>query len=161
MRLTRFLIGAALLVAPVAAADRAPRAPDFGDHPVPRTDVARADAASVADNPILPVDSVHFALDSAWLDPVSREEVNAAATWLRAHPGYRLVLEGRADRSGTDHHNMELALRRADAVRRVLLASGASLDRVVVAVYGEREPLPGDAADNRQVRIYPDVYRQR
>jgi len=71
------------------------------------------------------------------------------------------VLEGRADHSGSDRHNMELAAARADAVRRVIVAAGAPLDRIVVGVYGERAPLPGDAADNRQVRIYPDVYRPR
>lgn len=157
MRASTTLLGAALLAAATtAAADRAPRTPDYRSHASQRDDVDRADATSLAETPILPVDLVHFGFDSARLDAVDREQIASAASWILAHPDHRLVLEGRADHAGPDRYNMDLALRRAHAVRDALIADGAPAARITIAGYGERQPLPGDAADNRLVRVYPD-----
>lgn len=48
---------------------------------------------------------------------------------------------GFADRSGRPEYNMALSLKRADAVRDVLLEAGLPRDRIAVSAYGEGRPL--------------------
>lgn len=99
-----------------------------------------------------PSDEILFALDDASLDPIAATQLAAAVRWLDGRPDDRLVVEGRADSSGSSAHNADLAARRAQAVRSALIARGVAPDRIVIAVYGEngarRRP---DAYDRRAV----------
>lgn len=99
-----------------------------------------------------PSDEILFALDDAALDPVATIQLAAVVHWLDGRPDDRLVVEARADSSGSADHNAELAARRAAAVRSALIARGVAPDRIVIAVYGEngarRRP---DAYDRRAV----------
>jgi outer membrane protein OmpA-like peptidoglycan-associated protein len=146
-------LAAILLCGSGAAADRAPRGPDFEAHSVHR-DVKRDAATSDARDALLPVDTIHFAFDSARMDRVDRIEVLDAARWVETHPGYHLVVEGYADASGAKDYNRDLSARRARAVRRQIVAAGVPRDRVVAVVYGENKPQGGPAALDRRVVIY-------
>jgi len=70
------------------------------------------------------------------------------------------AVTGHADRAGSEAYNMELSLRRANAVRAALVARGVSPDSITVAGRGETEPdVPtADGVEeqvNRRVRIIP------
>jgi outer membrane protein OmpA-like peptidoglycan-associated protein len=147
------LVAALLLCAASAAADRAPRGPDFEAHSVHR-DVKRDAATSDAQAALLPVDTIHFAFDSAKMDRVDRIEVLDAARWAATHPGYHLVIEGYADATGSKDYNQDLSARRARAVRRQIVAAGVPRDRVVAVVFGENKPQGGPRALDRRVVIY-------
>lgn len=47
---------------------------------------------------------------------------------------------GHADRSGSEDYNMALSLRRADSVRKALIAGGIDLNAITAAGRGESEP---------------------
>jgi hypothetical protein len=117
---------AAVLAGPALAG------PDFvtGDrtHPL---------AASQGRSEIQPMDDLVFAYDMAVLLPAAQAQIASAAAWLARHPGYRLIVEGRADSSGPAPYNQDLAGRRAVIVRNHLIANGVSADRIVLAIYGE------------------------
>ena len=101
-----------------------------------------------------PSDEILFALDDAALDPVAASQLAAVVRWLDGRPDDRLVVEGRADSSGTPDHNAELAARRAQAVRSVLIARGVAPDRIVIAVYGENGARQRPDAHDRRAVIY-------
>jgi hypothetical protein len=114
----------AVLVSTPAFADPAPRGPDFASQ-VRHRGVDRALAASPGVAPIDPEDSIAFAPGSAALGPAALTQLDAAAAWLRRHPGYQLAIEGQAGW-------LELAEARAAHVRAHLMSWGLASDRIVM-----------------------------
>ena len=56
--------------------------------------------------------------------------------------GYtRILLEGHADRSGTEKYNFTLAKHRARAVKKFLIKKGLNEKTIITKVYGELRPL--------------------
>jgi peptidoglycan-associated lipoprotein len=67
-------------------------------------------------------------------------------------------LGGHTDDRGSDAYNEELAERRADRVKAMLLAAGVDASRLSVASYGESQPLDTAATEdawskNRRVDV--------
>jgi len=88
---------------------------------------------------------VFFAVDSAEVeDPGGLEPVLA---WLGDHPDAVLLVEGRADASGSTDHNQDLSERRAAWVVAWLVERGAEPDRLEAVGLGE----VGDEAADRRV----------
>ena len=69
----------------------------------------------------------------------ARHRANSIA-WLRAHPGYKVRIEGNADDRGTIEYNLALGQRRADSVREYLGSLGANTGALEVISYGEEKP---------------------
>jgi len=75
-----------------------------------------------------------------------RADINAAAQAVLAEvlaaveSGTPISVTGHADRSGPEDYNMSLSLRRADAVREVLINGGVAADAITVSGRGEEEP---------------------
>lgn len=79
---------------------------------------------------------IHFAFDKAVL-------TDAAKTILKALPyteADALIIDAHADAIGSDVYNDKLSSRRAEAVKKYLIAQGASQNIIEVAHHGEREP---------------------
>jgi outer membrane protein OmpA-like peptidoglycan-associated protein len=101
---------------------------------------------------IAPAD-LKFATDSAALRPNAREDLLALATWAKCTPRGALILEGHADKRGTQDHNLKLSGERAAMVRQKLIAMGVPSDRIVVTVYGKNGPRRGTLAEDRRVTV--------
>lgn len=146
------MVAALGMGAGVASANVAPIGPDFVSA-APRMNIDRSLVASpTAMNRIDPIDVVGFGHNSAALSGVAVDQVDAAAKWLKRHPNHRIVLEGHADRRGSDLYNEDLSTRRIQAVRNRLIAWGVKADRIVMITYGEEEALdPGHLNDRRVV----------
>ena len=56
---------------------------------------------------------------------------------MSTHPQLEVQLHGFADPRGTQKENLELSLRRADAVREALVRGGASPEQIRLAAHGE------------------------
>src|SRR5262249_8174859 len=140
------------LGSPVAA-DPAPRGPDFLAHLPPRG-VDRSLAVSDGTTPIDPLDVIAFANDSTALLPSAVAQIDTAASWLRAHPPYTMVLEGHTDEPGSSVANDCLATRRADAVRNHLRSWGISTDRIVLVIYGAAEAKDPENPTDRRVVMF-------
>jgi outer membrane protein OmpA-like peptidoglycan-associated protein len=94
---------------------------------------------------------INFATDSAEILPDSSGLLAEIADVLLRHPEIRLVeIQGHTDNTGDDDHNMDLSQRRAESVRRWLIAAGVEPGRLVARGYGETRPLvPNITAANR------------
>jgi outer membrane protein OmpA-like peptidoglycan-associated protein len=127
--------------------------PDFisADSPKP---VHKDLTASDAKNLIPPTDVVTFASASTTLLDAAQDEIDRAAAWLHAHPGYNIVLEGHTDEAGASAYNESLALGRADAVRARLQDRGIAPDRIVLVAWGEEQASHPKNLNDRRVVMY-------
>ncbi|MFE0759077.1 OmpA family protein [Inquilinus sp. NPDC058860] len=121
-------------------------------------------AASGEPAPEVPADTgqrsylVFFDFDSSSLTPEARSIVASAATDALRGESTRIGVTGHTDRSGTDAYNQALSVRRAEAVRRELVADGVADSLIVVRGVGEADPLVPTAdgvrePQNRRVEI--------
>jgi outer membrane protein OmpA-like peptidoglycan-associated protein len=101
----------------------------------------------------IPEADLHFATDSATLDPNARNELLTVAQWAKCTPRGALILEGHADPRGTQNHNLKLSGERAAMVRQKLIAMGVPSDRIVITVYGENGPRRATFAQDRRVTV--------
>ena len=84
---------------------------------------------------------VFFEWDKADVTAESARTLQEAANTAKAAPVTRIVATGHADRSGTERYNMALSLRRAAAVKTLLVRDGVPENQIVVLGRGERETL--------------------
>ncbi|KAF0112631.1 MAG: ompA [Rhodospirillaceae bacterium] len=84
---------------------------------------------------------VFFDFDQAALTPEAQHILAAAAADAKATAPVRIELTGHTDRSGTDHYNFALSLRRVDTVKADLVTRGLRVQDIGVQARGEAEPL--------------------
>ncbi len=82
---------------------------------------------------------VYFELDSTEVTQSDRPTISAHAQYLTGNAGQTVTLEGHADERGSREYNLALGERRANAVRQLLLAEGASADQIQTISYGEEK----------------------
>ena len=63
-----------------------------------------------------------------------------AASWANENPDGMIVLDGHADRIGSEPVNLRLSMERAKAVRERLVVAGVDPDQIVIAAFGEEGP---------------------
>jgi OmpA-OmpF porin, OOP family len=101
---------------------------------------------------------VQFGFDSAELLPAARPQLDALAEGIRMVPDLQaVVIEGHTDALGGEAYNDKLSQRRAQAVKRYLVAMhGIDAARLRAVGLGEQAPLRGLdplAAENRRVQF--------
>jgi outer membrane protein OmpA-like peptidoglycan-associated protein len=101
---------------------------------------------------------VPFAFDSADILPNAKAQLDAIAAGIRMLPAtQKVVIEGHTDAIGTERYNDSLSQRRAQSVRRYLVAThGIDGSRLEAVGKGQRDPLPGtdpNAGENRRVQF--------
>ena len=124
-------------------------------------DFGQAAAQTVPDNPVTTGERsylVFFDFDSSKLTPEATSIVASAATDALRGESTRIGVTGHTDRSGTDAYNQALSVRRADTVRRQLVADGVDDTLIAVRGVGEADPLVPTAdgvrePQNRRVEI--------
>jgi putative exosortase-associated protein (TIGR04073 family) len=99
-----------------------------------------------------------FAFDSANLTPAAAAHFREAARVLRENPDASIVIAGYTDSTGDSGYNQELSLRRAEAVRAVLVREGVAAERVELAGFGDASPVASNdtregRASNRRVEL--------
>lgn len=101
---------------------------------------------------------VQFGFDSAEILAAARPQLDALAEGIRMLPELQaVVIEGHTDAHGSDQYNAQLSQRRAQAVKRYLVAMhGIEPARLRAVGLGEQAPLRGlepYAAENRRVQF--------
>jgi peptidoglycan-associated lipoprotein len=91
-------------------------------------------------NPLLNERVVYFDFDSSVITDEALPIIKAHAEYLSAHGDIAFTLEGHCDERGTREYNIALGERRADAVRRMLVANGVAEGQIKVVSYGEERP---------------------
>ncbi len=143
-----------LMVLALGGAAAAAPGPDFvaANPPTPaHPDLA---AATEASRPIDPTDIVTFAASSTTLLDAAQDQIDRAASWLKAHPGYNIVLEGHTDEAGAPSYNEGLALGRAESVASRFEQLGIAQDRIVLVAWGEEQATHPRNLNDRRVVMY-------
>ncbi len=84
--------------------------------------------------------STYYGFDAAEVQPADRPLLEAHAKYLGEHPGQLVRLEGNCDERGSAEYNLGLGQRRADGVKKVLVASGAHADQISAVSFGKEKP---------------------
>ena len=84
---------------------------------------------------------VFFDFDKSDITPEANRVIQQAATNAKSGSVSRIQATGHADRAGPDRYNMALSIRRANAVKAVLVRNGIPESQIVVIGKGETEPL--------------------
>lgn len=102
---------------------------------------------------------LHFPWDSSEAEGLALDELAEMARTIKRHRNYRIIINGHADRSGSDDYNMKLSQQRADFIRQVLIGRGVPSARVDYYAFGESDPKIETADgtrehENRRVEIF-------
>jgi len=154
----RVVVAAASSAAPAAEAARAEPA-----RPPPSSAVPAPSAASVSSGPACPAftdagPDVVFDFGDERVPLSATPAVRRVAEELREGGSRRLFVRGHSDRLGLSAANVALSWKRAEAVRALLAAYGAPLDRIALEAVGDAEPRdptesPAGWARNRRVQL--------
>ena len=101
---------------------------------------------------------VFFDFDSSEIRSEYVPVVAAHAQYLVKYPTARVRLEGHTDERGSREYNIGLGERRAQTVRRALLAQGVAESQITTVSYGEERPAVEGSdeaafAQNRRVEL--------
>jgi len=84
---------------------------------------------------------VYFEFDSATLTGAAQQALGANVTIMMGASDVKVEIQGHADERGTTDYNLSLGQKRADAVRKYMVAGGVSPTRVTTISYGEERPV--------------------
>ena len=102
--------------------------------------------------------NIQFEFNSGILKTDSYPALDNAAAQMKMDPTIKFNLSGFASAEGTDAHNMQLSIDRANAVKAYLVNSGVSADNITTKGYGEANPVADNTTEagrilNRRVEI--------
>ena len=124
--------------------------------PAPAPQPAPAPAPAPA--PVYTFTNIQFEFNSGILKTSSYPDLDKAVALMKVDPTARFMLKGYASAEGTDAHNMELSVDRANAVKAYLVNSGVNADNITTQGYGEANPVADNTTEagrilNRRVEI--------
>jgi len=104
--------------------------------------------------------TVYFAFDKYNITPEMQAKIDAAAELGKSDEAksINVKLEGNCDEWGSDEYNFALGLKRAEAVKKALVADGIDASRISMVSYGKSNPVCSDHtkecwAKNRRVNF--------
>jgi outer membrane protein OmpA-like peptidoglycan-associated protein len=101
--------------------------------------------------------AVFYQVNKAVISPAQQQNVQIAADVLKNHPTYRLQVKGYASPEGPHANNTSLGIRRADAVKDMLVKKyGIAADRIDAEGCGETDQLFETYEFNRCAILFLD-----
>ncbi|MEO5370980.1 MAG: OmpA family protein [Magnetococcus sp. DMHC-1] len=102
--------------------------------------------------------TIRFPLGEARLDPEASQLLTPMRQYLQQDPDARVLLQGHADRQGTDAYNLQLSQHRTQSAADFFAAGGIHPERMILEGFGSSRPMdPNDTeaayARNRRVEI--------
>ena len=106
------------------------------------------------------LDNVLFDFDKATIKPATFAQLDAVYEILEKNPAMSVELQGHTDNIGSKKYNMDLSLRRANAVANYLVDKGVARNRLATTGFGFDKPVALNSTDfgrslNRRVEIHP------
>ncbi len=101
---------------------------------------------------LITLTDIFFVTDSYTLVNEHYATLDSLGRFLRANTNLEVVISGHTDDTGTEHHNLELSVRRAEAVSAYLVQQGVSSEQVGFQGYGSSQPVaPNDSEEGRRI----------
>ncbi len=103
--------------------------------------------------------NIYFATDSYTVEPDQLKRLMSDLPKIKdATTQGKIIVEGNCDEFGTDEYNHALGLKRAKAVKKLLVSGGIDPNKIDIVSYGESNPVctvnaPACHAKNRRVEI--------
>jgi len=102
--------------------------------------------------------SVYFGFDEYTVQTKYQRMLSTHASYLKANPKQKIIIQGNTDERGTAEYNLALGQRRSDAVRKSLNLMGVANDQMEAVSFGKEKPkAEGDSesawAENRRADI--------
>ncbi len=99
-----------------------------------------------------------FAVNSSQLQPDAKSNLLDLSEILRKYEDTEILIEGHTDSTGSDEHNRELSIRRANSVATFLAEHNVAASRFTIMGYGETQPIADNATTagrqaNRRVEL--------
>ena len=99
-----------------------------------------------------------FAVNSSQLQPAARSNLIELSEILRKYENTEILIEGHTDSTGSDEHNRDLSIRRANSVATYLAEHNVAASRFTIMGYGETQPIAENATSagrqaNRRVEL--------
>ena len=100
---------------------------------------------------------IYFSFDKYNINPDMQLRIeDAAKLGKNSASAYNVKLEGNCDEWGSDEYNFALGLKRAESVKKAIVAQGVDASRISMVSYGESNPVCTDKtkacwAKNRRV----------
>ena len=146
-----------LIQKPAPVAEATPPAPVTQPTPAPTATQAPPPAPVIAP-PDYNFGNIQFEFNSGILKTASYPVLDKAVSEMKKDPSAKFNLNGYASAEGTDAHNMELSIDRANAVKVYLVNSGISDASLTAKGYGESNPVADNSTEagkvlNRRVEI--------
>lgn len=99
-----------------------------------------------------------FDTDKSYVKPDAQTNLQNLATSLKNNPQTNILVVGHTDNTGTNAHNMDLSVQRAQAVKSIIAANNVDPSRLSTQGKGETEPIADNTtvagrAQNRRVEI--------
>ena len=91
---------------------------------------------------------IYFDFDKADLRPQSQQILAHLAEVIKAHPNWKVQIEGNCDERGSTEYNLALGERRADVARQALVQGGVSADALKTISYGKEKPVCTEANED-------------
>lgn len=104
------------------------------------------------------LDHLIFAQGKALIDPKSYSQLDEVVQMMKENSKIEIQLEGHTDNVGNPNSNLDLSLKRVDAVKRYMTDKGVNKSRIKTKAYGGSKPLrnemtPEARALNRRVEM--------
>jgi peptidoglycan-associated lipoprotein len=104
------------------------------------------------------LNDIYFDFDQFTIRDDQKPALDSAARHLADNPSLKVKIEGHCDERGTNDYNLALGERRAQAVKRYLVAAGVDAGRLSTISFGEEQPACNDKsedcfAQNRRARF--------
>ena len=140
---------AAAYRAAVKARDAAQRACGTASKPVENKPADRAQLQKVLDE-INSTVNFDFAKTEPKFDEKTDRAINAICKAMAADRNLKVVVTGHTDSIGSDEGNMKYGMKRAEALKALMVKRGAPAANITTASKGEREPVvPNDTEEHR------------
>lgn len=126
---------------PTAASSAAAPAATEGTAAAATTAAATtADELNDANNALLSKRSAFFPFDVDAVQAADKPMVQAHGAYLGKNAGRKVTVEGNCDERGSSEYNLGLGNRRANNVKKMLVAGGAKSAQVATVSFGEEKP---------------------
>jgi peptidoglycan-associated lipoprotein len=93
------------------------------------------------------VRDTYFDYDKYDLRPQDASTVEQDASFLKSHPGMKVLIEGHCDDRGSAEYNIALGQNRAETLKNALIKNGVDAGRVRVISDGSEKPFCTEDTD--------------